>query len=130
LSEDELDIYTDYRLMNPNVLYSSDVVAAARPGVPSITVTALGGRVVINGLSYRSIHGGLPLLEPGWECLFLLEKGRDGRYWIAGTYYGALRVVNGLVRPLAAREDFAPGLRELPVQTAEKQLLTSMQARR
>ena len=53
LSDDQTEVYTDYDIQNPQILYR------AHPGVLSesepsrITVTLWGGTVTINGLSFE-----------------------------------------------------------------------------
>jgi hypothetical protein len=49
LSDDELNVYTDYTIVDPLVLYESHLTPVHAPGtVPRIVVTRLGGIVVIN----------------------------------------------------------------------------------
>jgi hypothetical protein len=111
LSADQREIYTDYSLLRPSVLYQADVTRSARPGVlPAVTVTARGGTVNVNGLTYTFKVMALPPLELGSDCLFLLDKIGD-RYMVAGVYYGVFRVSSGTLTPLTKKSDYAPEYR-------------------
>ena len=106
LSQDEQDIYTDYEIRNPIVLYDSASPSPAGRIGTHLTVTILGGEVVVNGTLCKSVHQALPALNPGPEHLLLLR--RDGeRYFLAGTYFGAFRVANGLIEAAANHQEFA-----------------------
>lgn len=108
LSDDEMNIYTEYPLLNTVTLYDSDVTASARPGPVSrrpIAVVQLGGTMTINGREFRQFEEALPPLRPGTECLFLLQRIGE-RHYIVGFYHGALAIVDGKLQPLAARPIF------------------------
>lgn len=108
LSQDQTDVYTDYRLSNPVIAYQSKVLSSPRPGMPSVIVTLLGGTVTIDGLSFTSRHEALPELPLGAECLFLLKNTDDDHYRIAGTYYGVFAITGGRLTPLTRKHGFAP----------------------
>jgi len=111
LSKDQREIYTDYPILNPSVLYratlsnpkGSDLDSAPR-------VTMRGGSVTINGLTYTESYEALPSLEPGTECLFLLRR-IQGQYRLAGRYYGVFRLDDDRLRPLVRDQQFAIELR-------------------
>jgi hypothetical protein len=106
LSEDQREVYTDYPILGSTIMFES-VPRVSRPGAsPSITVTLLGGKIISAGLSYESIHYGLPLPQAGTECL-LLVKQIGNRYFVAGRYLGVFRTTNNKVAPLTGVEGFA-----------------------
>ena len=123
LSDDEMDVYTDYQLRNPVFLYQAVITASKKPDVPTATVTVLGGTITSNGLSFTSKHEALPLLEPGTECVFLL-KHVGNHYYVAGMYYGVFRVTGAGLAPLTIKASFAPELRGIPVSQAAEQMVT------
>lgn len=130
LSDDEMDVYTDYPLQHAVILYQ--VQESPRPRVsqePAVTVTMLGGAVTINRLTFTSKHEGLPLIPPGTECLLLLKQVGN-RYFIAGTYYGAFRIVNGTLTRLVHREEFAPELNGASASSAEQDLVSRVASMR
>jgi hypothetical protein len=132
LSDDKLEIYSDYPLRTPTILYQATMTALSKPGMPGVTVTAIGGAVTLNGLTFTSTHDALPHLEVGTECLFLLKRVGE-KYFIAGTYYGAFRIVGGTVTPLAKTWGFAPELRGAPVDVVAADVVarvTALQRRR
>ena len=123
LSPDEQEVYTDYEIRNPSVLYRTDSIAVEKPGtVPSITVTLLGGTVELQGLQFKSIHHALPALATGKEHILLLEQS-GGRYFIAGTYFGAFRVVDGHLEP--SDSGFATEYKDRPVSEAVASLVAA-----
>jgi hypothetical protein len=109
LSKDEKDLYTDYPLINPIVLFDPGVSSSRTPGLaPGITVTIFGGGTVrIGGLTFTSKPDALPELPTGAEALFLLKRVGD-QYQLAGGYYGAFEITDGqLKRPFTTKENFA-----------------------
>lgn len=108
LSPDEHEIYTDYEIKNPRVLYDSRSQAPTVPTVPtgSLNVTIIGGEIVLNGLRFKSVHDALPSLNRGQEHLLLLKREGE-HYFIAAKYFGAFRVSNGFIEPAAHHEELA-----------------------
>jgi hypothetical protein len=107
LSEDEREIFTDYPLLNPVIVYQSAAVASDMTVLPRVTITLLGGMYKQNGLTYTSSHAALPALEPGTKGLFILRRvGKQ--YRIAGPYVGAFRIVDRRIFVLSKTSDFAP----------------------
>lgn len=130
LSDDQMEVYSDYPLQDAVILYQ--VQESARPRtsqVPAITLTMLGGTVTINGLTYTRRHEGLPLIPPGTECLLLLKQVGN-RYYIAGSYYGAFRIVNGTLTRLVHSEEFAPELNGASASAAEQDLVSRVASMR
>jgi hypothetical protein len=107
LSEDEREIFTDYPLLNPAIVYQSAAVASDMPVRPRVTITLLGGVYKQNGLTFTSSHAALPTLEPGTKGLFILRRvGKQ--YRIVGPYVGAFRIVDRRIFPLSKTSGFAP----------------------
>jgi hypothetical protein len=107
LSNDQRQVYTDYSLQNPIVVYQQEVVRSNQPGVvPTMTVTVLGGTVDVNGLRYTLKIQALPPLTVGSEYLLLLSH-RDDRYHIAGLFYGVFRIENETLFPVTTKQGFA-----------------------
>ena len=97
LRSDELDVYTDFNVVDIQTIGSRggrDVGSS-----PQLTVTFLGGVISIDGLTYTSVHEALPIPGAGTRCLLLLKKERNG-YRLAGTYYGAFSIENASLRRL------------------------------
>lgn len=129
LSDDQLDVYTDYPLINPVVLYQSALVTATKPGMPTVIVTLLGGRIMINGLTFTSTHEALPSLEPGEECLFLLKRIGD-RYRVAVTYFGVFRIAGEKLTPLVKISEFASEYRDAPAGQAAAEMVARLRTLR
>jgi hypothetical protein len=106
LSDDQMDVYTDYPIADPVVLYEAPAVESKTAAVQTVTVTLLGGVITIDGLSFTSKHQALPLLQVSTECMFLLRK-IGGRYFVAGNYYGVFRITSGKLSRLTNRDNFA-----------------------
>jgi hypothetical protein len=132
LSKDQMEIYTDYPLINAMVLFDPVVGSSRTPGGSprEIIVTILGGVIQIGGLTFTSRPEALPELPIGAEALFLLKRV-DGRYQLAGRYYGAFEIKDDhLKRPFMKKEDFAEGYRGAPVSaTAQSWVAAVAKAR-
>lgn len=128
LSDDQRNVYTDYVLTNPVVLYHSKALTARRPGAMTITVTQLGGKITVGNLEFTQIEMGLAALVPGTEGLFVLTRDKD-RYRIAHTFYGAFRISQGRVMPLTTKEDFASEYRDASVAAVQEDLATRLRGR-
>ncbi len=101
ISDDETEVYTDYLIEDPVILYHSTPQAADRPGMPpAIRVTLPGGTVTIGGLSFHSHYDELPALTTGTDCLFLLKRVGQ-RYLIINRFQGAFQISNGRLVPLS-----------------------------
>lgn len=130
LSPDEMDVYTDYPIEHAVFLYNSPALSTARPGVvPTIAVTLLGGTVTISGLNFVSTHGSLPSLTPGSEYLLLLHQ-QDGKYFLAGKYYGAFAVSGGRLTALVRHRGFGEELTAQPLEEASEHLVSLVRAAR
>jgi hypothetical protein len=113
LSSDKRDVYTDYPLVASVVLYQRTARTAQKPGQLGITVTQLGGKVMVGKVEFTQTELGLPPLMRGTEGIFILEL-RDGKYHIARTFYGVFAILNNTVKPLTSKHDFAPEYRDVP----------------
>ena len=122
LSDDQMDVYTDYPILNPVVLYQSGVVASRVTNMPGIIATVVGGTVMIDGLTFTSTPEALPRLEPGSESLLLL-KLRDDHYHLAGTYFGAFGISAGRLTPLTKKRGFASEYVNAAVPEAAKEFV-------
>ena len=123
LSEDQMQVYTDYPIADSLFLYRSDVSQSPRPGMlPPATVTLLGGKITINGLHYTSDHMTLRALDPGTECLFLLKRVGD-RYFVAGKYDGAFGIKDGLIAPIRQGVGFPPAYIDAPATKAAEEMV-------
>jgi hypothetical protein len=109
LSKDQRDLYTDYPLINPTVLFDPAVSSTGTPGpAKGIIVTILGGgSIQIGGLTFTQKPDALPELPTGAEALFLLKRAGE-KYQLAGGYYGAFEITDGQLRkPFVKKEKFA-----------------------
>ena len=93
-----------------------------------IAVTLQGGTITVDGLKYTKRVEALPSLDPGTECLFILDQ--DGaRYSIAGSYYGVFRILDGKVQPLTRDEKFAAEYRDASAAQFEQRIVARLLAR-
>jgi hypothetical protein len=77
LSRDQREVYTDYPVRSPWILYQEVLVPSPIPGLlPNVTVVVRGGAVVIKGVPFTAEYRGQPEMTPGSECVFLLNVGR------------------------------------------------------
>ncbi|HXG89981.1 MAG TPA: hypothetical protein VNJ02_16760 [Vicinamibacterales bacterium] len=130
LSEDQRDVYTDYPIMNFVILYQARVHASRVSGVAqSVTVTQLGGTILMNGVNFTQTEHGLGPLEPGAEGLFLLQR-IDSRDRIAGMFFGAFSISGGVVHRLTKVESFAPEFQGAPAATVVAEIVASARALR
>src|SRR5689334_22774454 len=94
LSSDQREVYTDYQLIDPRILFSSgEVFKNASRVATSLVVTLFGGTIELNGLTYSSVHQALPELLKG-EKYTLLWRQDDSHLFVAGRYFGVFRIVN------------------------------------
>jgi len=118
VSEDQRDVYTDYPINNAVFIYQKQPTATQTPGtLPGVTVTQLGGTVTVNGTKFTQKEPALLPLQSGTQGLFLLQR-IGTKYQITRVYYGAFRIVDGVLLPLMARKDFLPEYRNMTVSAA------------
>jgi hypothetical protein len=130
LSDDKLNVYTDYTILDPIILYESHLTAVHTLGaMPHIVVTRLGGTIVINGVNFTQTEPALPPLATGIKALFLLQREGE-KLFPAGKYLGVFDVTNDGFRPLVSREDFAPEYRSLKATAAEDEIIKSIHSLR
>jgi hypothetical protein len=128
LSDDQRQILTDYPLLSPVVLFDRGVAAARQPGVTEpISVTQLGGSIVLNGLRYTEIHETLDALKEGMVVMVLLER-KAGRFVLVDQFLGAFDIAGGSMLPLG-RKEFAQEYQGLSVAEAEQRILSAVRAR-
>jgi hypothetical protein len=129
LSSDQTEIYTDYDIIAPVIFFQSQVITRPTPGPPpGVTVTLRGGTLMVSGISFTQTEPALPPLQSGTQGLFLLRRV-DGKYQIAGMFFGAFSIIEGRIMPLVARDDFAPEYRNVTLSEAMKSMLAILQAR-
>jgi hypothetical protein len=129
LSDDQMDVRTDYEILAPVILYESVAIPAGQLPTRPVTVTMLGGVITINGLTYTSTHRALPRLESGTEALFLLRQ-IGSRFFIGGAYYGVFGMLGGKLMPLSTKQGFAQELYDLPVAQATDEIVRRVTALR
>ena len=101
LSDDQRDVLTEYPMIEPIFLYQAQFTSASLPGIlPTMTVTQLGGTVVLNGVTYTQAEQSLLPLQRGFEGLFLLQRVGN-RHMIAGTFVGIFSLSGETLTPLA-----------------------------
>lgn len=129
ISDDESEVFTDYPIENPVILLRSTTAAAPKVGVPEDpTVTIFGGQVTVDGLVYKYIAEALPSLEPGTECIFLLQH-YQGRYFPVGKYYGVFRVTGGGLRAVAKKQGFGDEIRTIRSSEAVSEIVKALRDR-
>jgi TonB family protein len=108
LSPDQRDIYTDYPLIKPTVLYDSTAQSSRTPGPGAdMAVTVLGGAIQRGGLRYTLMPEALPELPVGADGLFLLQL-IDFKYQPVARFLGAFEISDDrLVRPFTRKNRFA-----------------------
>lgn len=98
LSDDQRRVATEYSIGDPEVLYRATLSKVDLPTAK--TVTLHGGSVTIDGLTYTATNEALPMPEVGGEYLLLLRH-YDNRYYLAGLFYGLLRISDGRLVPVS-----------------------------
>jgi hypothetical protein len=124
LSQDQLDVNTDFPVKDATVFYYKYPPAKSpetdNNTQQALTLTQLGGSILIDGKRFTQLENALPALQPGTKGLFLLQR-RGDKYWIAGPstalpFYGAFSITpEDKLMPLMGRRDFAPEYRNLKV---------------
>jgi len=126
LSDDQSEVFTDYRLSDPVILFDRRAETAT-PGLRRpIILTQRGGTILVQGRPFTESHAALLPLKPGTEVLCLLQRSGD-KYRIVDWYYGVFEINSGVIKPLASRDDFASEFRGLPVQTVVQSMLALLQ---
>jgi hypothetical protein len=100
LSEDKMELYTDYEVEPLRVLAVRTKVAGSRePGRQPIVVRQWGGRMDIGGVPVEMIDSNLPLLPAEEQAILCLRyDSRGSKYEIVGVA-GAFVVEKDAVRP-------------------------------
>ena len=131
LSDDQMEVYTDYPVEPAVILYDADAAQSHQPTpLPRATVTLLGGTITINGLTFKSDHESLQRLEPGTECLLLLKHVAN-RYFIAGQYDGAFAIREGGLIPLHKRAwAVPPAYTDAPAERAIARIVAGLRERK
>ena len=129
LSEDQLDVLTDYPVMNARILSPVDVFTARKPeSLATVTVTQLGGTLLLGGQTFTQTEAGLAPLSPGIQALLLLKRIGE-KYRIAGTYFGVFEIAAGRLRPLVNKRTFALNYRDAPAEQAAAEMVARLPAR-
>jgi hypothetical protein len=107
LSDDQTQVFTDYRITEPVYYFQSQPTTSRTPGLPpDIVVTLLGGTIPVGGIMFTEVQRGLPPLTPASRVLLLLQHV-DNKYSVAGPFLGAFRIENDRLIPLTGVQDFA-----------------------
>jgi len=126
LSDDQMEVLTDYRLNEPTILFERKPSGSATSNKSrSIILTQRGGTVNVQGTEYTETQSGLLPLKEGTQVLCLLKQVGD-KYQIVGWYYGVFEIKNGTIEPLMTQADFAPDYRGRPLQDAEQSMLAAL----
>jgi hypothetical protein len=128
LSPDQRDVWTDYQIINAIVLYQKRLSPTKTPGmIPTVSVTLRGGALTVNGRAFVARESGLPELPKGAECLFLLTHD-NGKYVIAGRYYGAFAIRDDRVVPLTKKEGYAIEFSDVSISRVVSDVLDRLRA--
>jgi hypothetical protein len=129
LSSDGRQILTDYRLNNAQVIFTTGISVSLRPGMlpAPVTVTQLGGSMMLEGKRVTVRHKGLPPLESGTDGVFVLIR-RGDKYRIAGDYIGAFAIERGLVLPLTANRAVVEKYRGIPFSRLVSELTEGLRS--
>ena len=114
LSSDQLEVYTDYSLREVTVLYEKGSPKSLPEHPQTMTVTILGGTVMVNGVTFTHWEKALPPLETGTRVLLMLQRDDNG-FAITRKYYGVFDISTGTFQPQLPREDFAQDYRGRPI---------------
>jgi hypothetical protein len=130
LSDDQQEVFTDYRVVNPTFLFQKTLRASKTPGiVEGLTVTLFGGEISVNGRPYVAREEGLMSLPVGSECLFLFSEYK-GKNIIVGRYFGAFVIADHQVTPLTPKRGYADEFRGAPDAQVITTLLSKLSGRR
>jgi hypothetical protein len=110
LSADQADVYTDYSLRDVTVLYEKGPRRSLPEHPLAMTITMLGGTVVINGVPFTHTQTALPPLEPGMRVMLFLQRVDDALA-ITGNFFGVFDIGSGALEPKLPRTDFVPEYR-------------------
>jgi len=137
LSQDQLDVNTDFPVENATVFYykyrSPKSPEPDNKIQQTLTLTQLGGTIVIDSKKFTQLETALPTLQLGTKGLFLLQR-RGGKYWIAGPsatllFYGAFSITHEEeLMPLMSRRDFAQEYRDLKVSEGLGRMMKILQS--
>ena len=108
LSPDKRDVYTDYSLVAPVVLYQRTPRTAQKPGQLGITVTQLGGKVMVGNVEFTQTELGLPALMPGTCRASSSSNCATENITSRGHSMERLALSGSTVKPLTSKHDFAP----------------------
>jgi hypothetical protein len=130
LSEDLMDVYTDYELKSPVILYQAEPTPAPTPtAARRIIVTLTGGEIMVGNVKYTQYEEALPILQPGIETLFLLQRV-GSRYRPTDVYLGAFAISAAKVLPLTRVGQFAEEYRNAPAAEAIAAIVSQIAAAR
>ena len=128
LSDDQMRVFTDYRVNEPVILFERKPrVAPTASMSPSIVLTQRGGTVNVQGTPFTELEAALRPLKAGTQVLCLLKQAGE-KYQIVGWYYGVFEIKNGAIEPLMTSGDFAQEYRGRPLKEAEQSMLAVLRA--
>ena len=128
ISEDALNVYTEYRIIKPLILYSTMSMSSRAPApVQEIAISQIGGTLVLNGHTFTQTERHLPLLEPDTEVLLLLKRV-GSRWHLANKYFGAFAIADGRLTPLGSSRRFGAEFRDVEPTAAVSALLAQLHA--
>jgi hypothetical protein len=126
LSPEQDEIYTDFEIRNPIVLYERETPSTSQPGAPrSILVTVRGGTMNFSGTPFSQQYPGQPVMTQGRERLFLLRK-TDSKYRIASDYFGVFEIVGNKLVQLSPKQGFAHELDSLSVDASIREIVAAL----
>ena len=127
LSNDQTDIFSDYPIKNPTVIFDILVARLPQPFPIEIVVTIEGGTVTVSGLKFTMAPGALPNLRPGSECLLLLKRVKD-KFHIAGWgYLGAFQILDNKLTALTGVRTFGTEYRGMEAPAAISSIVSRRQ---
>lgn len=129
LSEDQREVFTDYPILSPTVLYQETLALSDRPGiVKGITVAVRGGSIVVNGIPFTAKYDRQPQLKPGTEYLFLLRRDKE-KYRVVGDYPGVFGTTDGRFGPLFEPSTFAQEYVDLGIDAAAERMVAFLHSK-
>jgi hypothetical protein len=113
LSDDQTELYTEYRINPTEVVVQRKPQVSASPGAQPILMRQWGGRTEIGGVEVNVIDSNLAPLPTGVPLVLLLTRAADGVYELVGVSDGAFSARGGKVRAMRYPPTGAEKYREM-----------------
>jgi hypothetical protein len=121
LSEDQVELFTDYVVTPLRIMYERSLRPSKTPGaVAPIALTVWGGRTMLEGVEVELRDKDAPRLDDNSEVVLYLREDTGGSFRLVSEVTGALGVTAGKVNFLNREQAYDDRFREIKGLSVEQ----------